>query len=95
MVEINGSLGEGGGQVLRTSLTLSILTARPLLITHIRAGRSKPGLQPQHLAAVRAASASRGGGWEVVRLSERPWLPRMLVDDGIDLAAAAPLMKER
>lgn len=57
MIEIDGSLGEGGGQVLRTSLTLSILTGRPFLITRIRAGRARPGLQPQHLAAVRAAAA--------------------------------------
>lgn len=57
------------------------------------AERHTPRLN-EFLAAVRAASASRGGGWEVVRLSERPWLPRMLVDDGIDLAATAPLMTE-
>jgi RNA 3'-terminal phosphate cyclase (ATP) len=56
MIEIDGSLGEGGGQVLRTSLALSILTGQPLLIKRIRAGRPKPGLQPQHLAAVRAAA---------------------------------------
>jgi len=57
------------------------------------AERHTPRLN-EFLAAVRAASASRGGGWEVGRLSERPWLPRMLVDDGIDLTAAPPLMKE-
>lgn len=56
MIQIDGSLGEGGGQVLRTALSLSILTGRPLIITRIRAGRPKPGLQPQHLAAVRAAA---------------------------------------
>jgi RNA 3'-terminal phosphate cyclase (ATP) len=56
MIEIDGSLGEGGGQVLRTSLSLSILTGQPLIITRIRAGRAKPGLQPQHLAAARAAA---------------------------------------
>ncbi|MCX7670334.1 MAG: RNA 3'-terminal phosphate cyclase, partial [Anaerolineae bacterium] len=56
MIQIDGSLGEGGGQVLRTSLTLSILTGQPFVITRIRAGREKPGLQPQHLAAVRAAA---------------------------------------
>ncbi len=57
LVTIDGSYGEGGGQILRTSLTLSVLTGRPVEITKIRAGRSKPGLQPQHLASVRAAAA--------------------------------------
>ncbi len=54
MIEINGAYGEGGGQILRTSLTLSALTSHPLQIDHIRANRSKPGLRPQHLAAVKA-----------------------------------------
>ncbi len=49
--------GEGGGQILRSALTLSLLTGHPLHITNIRARRPKPGLQPQHLAAVRAATA--------------------------------------
>jgi len=52
---INGAMGEGGGQVLRTSLALSICTGQPFKITNIRAGRKKPGLQRQHLTAVRAA----------------------------------------
>lgn len=54
MIEIDGSFGEGGGQILRTSLTLSALTRRPLDIHNIRANRSKPGLRVQHLAAVNA-----------------------------------------
>ena len=57
MVRIDGSYGEGGGQLLRTSLSLSVLTGQPVEIVHIRAGRSKPGLKAQHLAAVRAAAA--------------------------------------
>jgi RNA 3'-phosphate cyclase len=60
MIEIDGSLGEGGGQVLRSSLTLSVLTGQPVHLTQIRARRPKPGLQPQHLAAVRAAAAISG-----------------------------------
>jgi RNA 3'-terminal phosphate cyclase (ATP) len=55
-VELDGSHGEGGGQILRTALTLSLLTGRPFRIRRIRANRDKPGLRPQHLAAVRAAA---------------------------------------
>lgn len=52
MIVINGSYGEGGGQVLRTSLTLSALLGQPMRIENIRAKRSKPGLQAQHLTGV-------------------------------------------
>lgn len=54
MIEIDGSFGEGGGQILRTSLTLSSLTKKPFRIYNIRANRPKPGLQRQHLTAVNA-----------------------------------------
>jgi len=54
---IDGSKGEGGGQVLRTSLSLAALTGRTLRLVHIRAGRERPGLRPQHLTAVRAVAA--------------------------------------
>ncbi len=54
-VEIDGSKGEGGGQVLRSSLALSLITGKPVRIHNIRARRSKPGLLRQHLTAVRAA----------------------------------------
>lgn len=54
MLIIDGSYGEGGGQVLRTSLALSAITGQPVCIEQIRAGRRKPGLRPQHLTAVRA-----------------------------------------
>jgi RNA 3'-terminal phosphate cyclase (ATP) len=56
-VQIDGSHGEGGGQIIRTSLSLAILTGRAVAIRNVRAGRKKPGLQPQHLTAVRAAAA--------------------------------------
>jgi RNA 3'-terminal phosphate cyclase (ATP) len=56
MIEIDGSLGEGGGQVLRTSLALSILSHQEIHITRIRARRSKPGLMAQHLKSVEAAA---------------------------------------
>ena len=55
LITIDGSEGEGGGQVLRTSLTLSMLTGKPFQITSIRAKRKNPGLQAQHLESVRAA----------------------------------------
>jgi RNA 3'-terminal phosphate cyclase (ATP) len=57
LLEIDGSFGEGGGQILRTSLALSLLTGRPFRLYNIRAGRLKPGLQPQHLMSVRSAAA--------------------------------------
>ena len=56
MITLDGSEGEGGGQILRTALTLSTLTGQPFRITRIRANRDKPGLRPQHLAAVEAAA---------------------------------------
>src|SRR5262249_37452864 len=55
-VQIDGSRGEGGGQILRTSLALAMLTGRPLEMSRIRAGRAKPGLRRQHLACVEAAA---------------------------------------
>ena len=56
ILTIDGSLGEGGGQVLRSSLALSLVTSRPFVIENIRAGRKKPGLMRQHLTAVQAAA---------------------------------------
>ncbi len=53
-IEIDGSMGEGGGQILRYSLSLSALTLKPVRIYNIRAKRSNPGLRPQHLTAVKA-----------------------------------------
>lgn len=56
MLTIDGSQGEGGGQILRTSLALSLMTGKPFRILKIRAGRKKPGLMRQHLTAVNAAA---------------------------------------
>lgn len=57
MLEIDGSFGEGGGQILRTSLSLSCVLKRPFRIFDIRKKRKKPGLMPQHLACVRALAS--------------------------------------
>lgn len=57
MIELDGATGEGGGQVLRTALTLSMIIGQPFRIINIRANRSKPGLLRQHLVAVQAAAA--------------------------------------
>ncbi len=56
MIVINGSYGEGGGQVLRTSLTLSAILGQPTRIENVRAQRRRPGLQAQHLTGVRATA---------------------------------------
>ena len=57
LIPLDGAEGEGGGQILRSSLALSILTGRPFRIYDIRANRPKPGLRRQHLTCVLAAAA--------------------------------------
>lgn len=61
MITIDGSFGEGGGQILRSSLTLSATTGEPVRIQNVRAGRAKPGLLRQHLTALNAVSEICGG----------------------------------
>ena len=56
MIEIDGSYGEGGGQIIRTSVALSALTKKPVRIYNIRANRKPNGLRPQHLTAVKAVA---------------------------------------
>lgn len=56
MLELDGSVGEGGGQILRTALSLSMVTGRPFRMTRIRAGRPRPGLLRQHMVAVGASA---------------------------------------
>ena len=60
MLEIDGSTGEGGGQIIRSCLSLSTITGKSFRIERIRAKRSKPGLLNQHLTAVRAAAQISG-----------------------------------
>src|SRR5438445_10781762 len=56
MIEIDGSMGEGGGQVLRTSLALAAILRREVRIFNIRDGRAEPGLKAQHLTSVKAVT---------------------------------------
>ena len=60
LIKIDGMYGEGGGQILRTSLSLSLVTGKPFQIENIRAGREKAGLLRQHLTAVLAAAEVSG-----------------------------------
>ena len=60
MIEIDGSVGEGGGQILRTSLALAMCTGQAFTLVRIRARRAKPGLMRQHLTCVQAATAISG-----------------------------------
>jgi RNA 3'-terminal phosphate cyclase (ATP) len=68
MLTIDGSFGEGGGQIIRSSLALSLVTGRPFTIAKIRAGRKKPGLQRHHLTAVTAAARISGAEVEGAEL---------------------------
>jgi RNA 3'-terminal phosphate cyclase (ATP) len=67
MLTIDGSLGEGGGQIIRTSLALSLITGKSFRVERVRARRDPPGLKRQHLAAVHAAA--QVGGAEVTGAS--------------------------
>ncbi len=60
LLEIDGSYGEGGGQILRTALSLSCITGTPLRLYNIRKGRGRPGLMPQHLTCVNAIAEVSG-----------------------------------
>jgi RNA 3'-terminal phosphate cyclase (ATP) len=92
-VVLDGAYGEGGGQILRTALSLSAITGRPLRIERIRALRRKPGLAAQHLTAVRSAAAlcaARVDGDELgsTALSFAPSEPPAAGDYVFDVALA-------
>jgi RNA 3'-phosphate cyclase len=81
MLSLDGSYGEGGGQILRTALSLAALTGVPVRIERIRARRSKPGLRPQHLTSVQAVARVcqaeiTGGHLGSQALTFRPRAPR-------------------
>jgi len=68
VIEVDGSHGEGGGQILRTAVALSALTGKACRIERIRAGRPNPGLQASHLTAIRAAAEVCSGKVEGLRI---------------------------
>ncbi len=71
MITINGSHGEGGGQIVRNACALSLVTGQPFGITDIRGGREKPGLMRQHVTAIEAACAIGNGTCEGVAVGAR------------------------
>jgi RNA 3'-terminal phosphate cyclase (ATP) len=88
VLTIDGSQGEGGGQILRSSLALSLVTGTPFRITRIRAGRKKPGLMRQHLTAVKAAAAVGRARVEGVALGsgELTFVPGVVTPGQYDFA---------
>lgn len=78
MIHIDGSLGEGGGQILRSSLALAAVTGRSVTLDHVRARRAKPGLMRQHLTAVQAAGQVCGAEVQGARLGS----PRLVFRPG-------------
>lgn len=90
MLEIDGSFGEGGGQILRTSLALSILTEKPLHIYNIRKNRPKEGLSPQHLKTISAIEELTGsivqgkaiGSTEIKFTPKREFKRKLTIDIG-------------
>lgn len=92
-IVLDGSEGEAGGQILRTALTLAMLTGKAFELGHIRRGRSKPGLAAQHLAAVRTAAAIveaevEGAELESRTLLFRPSRPPIPGDRTVDIGTA-------
>ena len=92
-------MGEGGGQILRTALSLSAVTGQPFRISRVRHDRMKPGLRPQHLAAARATASICGGSLagDTVGSDELSLEPRRLVHQpswrfDIGTAGSAPLL---
>jgi RNA 3'-terminal phosphate cyclase (ATP) len=64
MIEVDGSFGEGGGQVLRTAVALAAVLSKEIHVFNIRAGRAEPGIRPQHMTGVKAAAELCSGHFE-------------------------------
>ena len=100
MIEIDGAKGEGGGQIVRSSLALSAITGKPFTILNVRAGRKKPGLKRQHVTCVKAAAeicdASVDGA--ILGSNHLTFFPSKLKSDEyhfkIGTAGSAPLVAQ-
>ncbi len=68
MITLDGSQGEGGGQIVRSAVSLSSITGQPVMIENIRAGRKPRGLRPQHVTAIRAAADICGAAIDGVNI---------------------------
>jgi len=84
MIRIDGSMGEGGGQLLRYSIALSALTGEPIKVYNIRAKRSNPGLRPQHMTAIRLIAKMVGAKVEGLSVGSMTvfFTPRLKVKGG-------------
>ncbi len=98
LLTIDGAYGEGGGQVLRSALTLALVTGRPFRLVNIRAGRKHPGLRPQHLAAIQGAADISGARCDGARVNatELTFRPGRVIPGNhrvaIGTAGSAPLV---
>lgn len=95
MLEIDGSFGEGGGQIIRTAIALAAITGKEVVITNIRANRPNPGLSPQHIHAVKAVERISGGTTEglTLRSSRLTFSPGALkgFDGELDIGTAGSI----
>jgi RNA 3'-terminal phosphate cyclase (ATP) len=99
LVKIDGSHGEGGGQILRTAISLSAISGKPIEVTNIRASRTNPGLRPQHLAGIKiiadlfhAKSENLKVGAEWIRFSPSDKFEGGSIKFDIGTAGSIPLI---